>query len=183
MFVARRRMRPAAAVMPSVCRTPRFRRNRQTAASNARPSAARSTLAGTGNNDRQRPGANRLAGPETSPARRTRPRGCRSRPTTPAVMAAKAPESDRFDCKRSMNGAPRKTKVKHGAKVTQSVSIEPAMPPVMPDTGPGERYPARKPTNCSTRISGPGVVSARPRPASISCGDSQWYASTASCAT
>jgi len=31
-----------------------------------------------------------------------------------------------------------------------------------------------KPTNCSTMMSGPGVVSAMPRPVNISAGWSQW---------
>ena len=34
--------------------------------------------------------------------------------------------------------------------------------------GAASRKPARKPTNCVTRISGPGVVSARPSPSTIS---------------
>ena len=35
---------------------------------------------------------------------------------------------------------------------------------------PGSRQAARKPTNCVTMISGPGVVSAMPSPSSISPG-------------
>ena len=38
---------------------------------------------------------------------------------------------------------------------------------------PESRYAAMKPTNCRTMISGPGVVSAMPRPSSISPGLSQ----------
>ena len=41
------------------------------------------------------------------------------------------------------------------------------------DSAPGSRKAAMKPTNCSTMISGPGVVSAMPRPSSISPGCSQ----------
>ncbi len=40
-----------------------------------------------------------------------------------------------------------------------------------------------KATNCITMMSGPGVVSARPSPSSISRAESQWKLSTACCAT
>ena len=58
---------------------------------------------------------------------------------------------------------------KHGAKVTQVVSDRAERPPpTQGSSAPGSRNAARKPTNCTTRISGPGVVSARPSPSSIS---------------
>ena len=90
-----------------------------------------------------------------------------------AVIAASAPANALLVCNRSISGAPRNTNMKHGTNVTHSVSAVAASPPALPDSAPGARKPVRKPTNCSTRISGPGVVSARPSPASISCGASQ----------
>ena len=62
---------------------------------------------------------------------------------------------------------------KHGTKVTQVASRPPSMPAVSGDSAPGSRKAPMKPTNCSTMISGPGVVSAMPRPSSISPGWSQ----------
>ena len=67
-----------------------------------------------------------------------------------------------------MKGAPRKIQRKQGVKVTQVASRPPSVPASSGDSVPGSRKAARKPTNCSTMISGPGVVSAMPRPSSIS---------------
>ena len=69
-----------------------------------------------------------------------------------------------------------------GTKVTHRVIAAPARPPPSAPNGAGLRKPARKPTNCVTRISGPGVVSARPRPSIISRAVSQPCVSTACCA-
>ena len=82
-----------------------------------------------------------------------------------------------------MNGAPRKIHRKQGVNVTQVASNPPNTPAVSGDSEPGSRNAAMKPTNCSTMISGPGVVSAMPSPSSISPGFTQWYCSTACCAT
>ncbi len=54
--------------------------------------------------------------------------------------------------------------------VTQVASRPPSVPATIGDSVPGSRNAAMKPTNCSTMISGPGVVSAMPRPSSISPG-------------
>src|SRR3546814_18604151 len=48
--------------------------------------------------------------------------------------------------------------------VTQVASRPPARPPSTGEVKPPCSKPATKPTKVSTRISGPGVVSARPRP-------------------
>ncbi len=72
-----------------------------------------------------------------------------------------------------MNGAPRKIQRKHGANVTQVASRPPSVPATIGESPPGSRNAAMKPTNCSTMISGPGVVSAMPRPSSISPGVTQ----------
>src|SRR5215472_14853205 len=72
-------------------------------------------------------------------------------PTTAAVIAENAAFSPLLPRRFSMNGAPAKIQRKHGVNVTQVASN----PPNVPAT-------ARAPM-----ISGPGVVSAIPRPSSI----------------
>ena len=94
-------------------------------------------------------------------------------PTTAAVMADSAALSAWLPRSFSMKGAPRKIHRKHGVKVTQVASSPPSVPASIGDSPPGSRNAAMKPTNCSTMISGPGVVSAMPRPSSISPGLSQ----------
>ena len=89
-------------------------------------------------------------------------------PTTAAVMAASAPDSWRLARNRSTNGAPAKIHSIDGTNVTQVVIAAPSTPAVSGENGAASRNAARKPTNCVTRISGPGVVSARPRPSTIS---------------
>ena len=89
-------------------------------------------------------------------------------PTTAAVMAASAPESWRLARSRSTKGAPAKIHSMDGTNVTQVVMAAPSMPAMTGEKGAASRNAARKPTNCVTRISGPGVVSARPSPSTIS---------------
>src|SRR3990172_4299591 len=84
----------------------------------------------------------------------------RMTPTTAAVIVESAALSAARPRKYSMYGAPRKIQRKQGAKVTQTVTTEPATPAQMGESGPGSRYAPKKPTNCRTMISGPGVVSA-----------------------
>ena len=103
-------------------------------------------------------------------------------PTTAAVIAASAPESRRLARNCSTNGAPTKIHNIDGVKVTHVVIAAPTMPAATGENGAGSRNAARKPTNCVTRISGPGVVSARPRPSTISGAVIQRWVSTASCA-
>ena len=67
-----------------------------------------------------------------------------------------------------MNGAPAKIHSIDGTNVTQVVIAAPMTPAAIGENGAASRKAARKPTNCVTRISGPGVVSARPRPSTIS---------------
>ena len=100
-------------------------------------------------------------------------------PTTAAVMAASAPDSRRLERNCSMNGAPAKIHSIDGANVTHVVSAAPMMPATIGENGAALRNAARKPTNCVTRISGPGVVSARPRPSTISGAVIQPLVSTA----
>ena len=92
---------------------------------------------------------------------------------TAAVIAASAPPSALFPRIASTKGAPRKIHKKHGVKVTQVASNPPSVPASIGDNPPGARNAAMKPTNCNTMINGPGVVSALPRPSSISPGFSQ----------
>src|SRR5262249_33953615 len=89
-------------------------------------------------------------------------------PTTAAVMAASAPDNCLFARSGSTNGAPAKIHNMDGTKVTQVVIAAPRTPAVTGEKGAASRDAARKPTNWVTRISGPGVVSASPRPSTIS---------------
>src|SRR5215472_10003405 len=59
---------------------------------------------------------------------------------------------------------------KHGTNVHQVASSPPRVPATIGGSEPGCRNAARKPTNWTTMISGPGVVSAMPSPSSISPG-------------
>src|SRR6266567_3568384 len=97
----------------------------------------------------------------------------RTTPTTAAVIAERAPLSALLPRNTSMNGAPRKIQRKHGVNVTQVASSPPKVPASIGGSAPGLRNAPMKPTNCSTMISGPGVVSAIPSPSSISPGLSQ----------
>ena len=81
-----------------------------------------------------------------------------------------------------MYGAPRKIQRKQGAKVTHVTRIAASTPAVVGSRSPGFRYAPRNPTYCTIWMRGPGVVSAIPRPVSISPGCSHPWASTASCA-
>src|SRR3546814_6410128 len=56
-----------------------------------------------------------------------------------------------------MNGAPAKIHRKHGRKVTQVVRIAPKVAATSGGSPVASRKAARKPTNCVTMISGPGV--------------------------
>src|SRR5262249_36090676 len=85
------------------------------------------------------------------------------RPTTAGVMDDGAELSALLSRSVSMKGAPRKIQRKHGVNVTQVASRPPSVPASIGDNPPGSRNAAMKPTNCSTMISGPGVVSAMPR--------------------
>jgi len=91
-----------------------------------------------------------------------------------AVMGDSAALSALLPRRVSTNGAPRKIHRKHGVNVTHVASSPPSVPAIIGDRPPGSRNAAMKPTNCKTMISGPGVVSAMPRPSSISPGLSQW---------
>ena len=60
------------------------------------------------------------------------------------------------------------------AGVTQVVIAAPSVPAASGASAPGWRHPARNPTNCSTMMSGPGVVSANASPSSMCPGVIQW---------
>src|SRR5262245_50514431 len=94
-------------------------------------------------------------------------------PTTAAVMAESAPLIALLSLSTSTNGAPRNIQRKQGVKVTQVANKPPRVPASIGDKVPGSRNAAMKPTNWSTMMSGPGVVSAIPSPSSISPGLSQ----------
>ena len=91
-----------------------------------------------------------------------------ARVATAAVIAASAPESRRLARNGSTKGAPAKIQSIDGTKVTHVVIAAPRTPAVTGEKGAASRKAARKPTNCVTRMRGPGVVSARPRPSTIS---------------
>src|SRR5262245_11215867 len=84
-------------------------------------------------------------------------------PTTAAVTDESAALSRTFPYNFSMYGAPRKIQRKHGTNVTHVVNsahtTAAGQPPAF--------HPPINPTNCSTMISGPGVVSAKPKPSII----------------
>ena len=94
-------------------------------------------------------------------------------PTTAAVMAVSAAVSTALSRSRSMKGAPRKIHRKQGVKVTHVVRSPPSVAANRGDRPLASRKAPMKPTNCVTMIKGPGVVSAMPRPSSISPGASQ----------
>src|SRR5512134_3720488 len=94
-------------------------------------------------------------------------------PTTAAVIAASAAASRRLPRSRSTDGAPRKIHRKLGTKVAHAVTSAPTKPAATGSRAPGSLNAARKPTNTTTRISGPGVVSARLNPTAISPEESQ----------
>src|SRR5262249_32359991 len=94
-------------------------------------------------------------------------------PTTAAVIAESAALSAVLPRSFSTKGAPRQIQRKQGGTVTQGASKPRNVPASMGASEPGSRNAAMKPTNCSTMISGPGVVSAMPSPSSISPGLSQ----------
>ena len=89
-------------------------------------------------------------------------------PTTAAVIAASAPDNCRLARSGSTKGAPAKIQSIEGTNVTQVVIAAPSTPAMTGENGAASRKAARKPTNCVTRIKGPGVVSASPRPSTIS---------------
>src|SRR5262249_17495147 len=86
------------------------------------------------------------------------------------VMPASAPFRGLLSRSRSIKGAPRPIHKKQGTNVHQVASSPPRVPATIGGSEPGCRNAARKPTNCTTMISGPGVVSAMPSPSSISPG-------------
>ncbi len=89
-------------------------------------------------------------------------------PTTAAVMPVSAACSLGLAVRRSMYGAPAKTRKKLGRNMPKVVKSPPRTPAVRGVSAPGLFQAVMKPVNCVTMISGPGVVSARPRP-STSC--------------
>src|SRR6185437_16631951 len=103
-------------------------------------------------------------------------------PTTAAVTPESAACNARLLRRASMQGAPRKIQRKHGANVTQVVRIEPITPAAIGDEPVWWKYAPRKATNCTTMISGPGVVSAKASPSSIWPAEIQWNPPTARCA-
>ncbi len=94
-------------------------------------------------------------------------------PTTAAVIAASAPLSALFCRSDSTYGAPRKIQRKQGTNVTHTVMQAVKIAASIGRSIPGVWYAAKKPTNCTTMMSGPGVLSASPSPSSICDGESQ----------
>jgi hypothetical protein len=82
-------------------------------------------------------------------------------------MVVRAVDKRRLPRRRSMNGAPRKIQRKHGAKVAHVTTAAPIKPATAGSRPPGCWYAPTNPTNSVTMMSGPGVLSARPRPVTI----------------
>src|SRR5712671_664655 len=169
---ASRNNTPAAHDPPSTVSMPRLKRKIAVAAAIAKTSAGKSTLDSTGmSNDSPNDRTGEVSRNTVCSANQID--RLRITPTTAAVIAVSAPASPLLPRRVSMKGAPRKIQRKQGVKVTQVASSPPSVPASIGDSVPGSRKAAMKPTNCSTMISGPGVVSAMPSPSSISRGPSQ----------
>ena len=97
------------------------------------------------------------------------PASCPITPTTAADTAAKAPRQATQPRHRSTYGAPTRINKNVGTKVTHVVITAPQVAADQGDSPPGCAQPARNPTCCSTKINGPGVVSASASPSAI-CG-------------
>ncbi len=146
---------------------PRWKPKASTAAIAASAVALRSSASGSNAYQRSQPVCRSVTWPNSTCSANQTDR-LRMTPTTAAVIAASAPDSRRLARNCSTNGAPAKIHSIDGTNVTQVVIAAPSTPAVTGENGAASRKAARKPTNCVTRISGPGVVSARPRPSTIS---------------
>ncbi len=172
---------PSAAIDTMTSIRPRCRPNASTAAIAASTAARISSASRSNAYQRSGPPCISVTLPNNTCSANQTDR-LRITPTTAAVMAASAPASFRLPRNSSMNGAPAKIHSIEGTNVTHVVNAAPSTPAVSGVNGAASRKAARKPTNCVTRISGPGVVSARPSASTISGAVNQPLVSTACCA-
>src|SRR5215204_1073504 len=168
----RYRRMPAAQQAARVGIIPALKRKIATVAATDSASAHRLTLASTGASNASGPARTATVSRNTVWTANQMAR-FRTTPTTAAVIADMAAFRALLPLIVSTNGAPRKIHRKHGINVTQVASRPPSVPASIGESAPGSRYAAMKPTNCRTMMRGPGVVSAMPRPSSISPGLSQ----------
>src|SRR5436190_14962253 len=173
---------PSAAHRASTGNAPILSRKMAIMATAARTRAGRLALASTGRSKSSGPAANWRCWRNRVWKANQKAR-FRITPTIAAVIAASAADSALLPRSRSTKGAPRKIHRKQGTKVTQVVRMPPSVPASNGLSPVAWRNAPMKPTNWVTMIRGPGVVSAMPRPSSISPGRSQPNLSTASCAT
>ena len=100
-------------------------------------------------------------------------------PTTAAVIAVSGAFSRRLPCVDSMRGPPARMNTNDGRNVKKVTTHAAAMPVASGDAASACVQPPTNPTNATTMMSGPGVVSPSASP-SIICGAvSQWNCSTA----
>src|SRR5687767_7822003 len=94
-------------------------------------------------------------------------------PTTAEVTSDNARLRRTFPCNLSMYGAPEKTNKNEGKKVAKVTSSAQAAAYTAWSWPPVFCQPVMKPMNCSTMISGPGVVSASARPSTACAAEIQ----------
>jgi hypothetical protein len=144
---------PSPAIRATTSINPRCNPNASTPATSASPKDSISSAAGSNAYQRSQPvRCSRTLPNSTCNANHTD--RLRITPTTAAVIAARAPARLRLPRNCSMNGAPAKIHSIDAVNVTHSVIAEPTMPAMMGENGAALRKPARKLTNCVTRISG-----------------------------
>lgn len=93
-------------------------------------------------------------------------------PTTAAVIAFNRAVNDSLPCFVSIKGAPIKIKIKLGKKVKKVTTVAPVKAETKWAFGPNTcvTHPLTNPTNVTTMMSGPRVVSPTARPSIICCG-------------
>jgi hypothetical protein len=106
-------------------------------------------------------------------------------PTTAAVMAVSGAVSLASSRVPSTSGPPARMKRNDGRKVKNVATQAPATAAASSASAPSASlvHPPRKPTNATTMMSGPGVVSPSARPSIICAAVSQPLSSTAPCST
>ena len=102
-------------------------------------------------------------------------------PTTAAVIPVSGAVNRNWPCVVSISGPPARMNRKLGRNVKYVATHAPAMPASASESGPNSAFvqPPTKPTNATTMMSGPGVVSPSASPSIICVGVSHEYASTA----
>ena len=93
-------------------------------------------------------------------------------PTTAAVIPDSGAVKRSCPCVVSISGPPARMNRNDGRKVKNVATHAPAIPASASESGPKGAFvqPPTKPTNATTMISGPGVVSPSARPSIICAG-------------